>query len=592
MLKPDDLVVLTEALQPPPGFELDLCVTTTYSMDLNAMLLTPMVFALRGDTLSTERDVIALLDATQRNINRTTVFTQAGGIHVPTNFNPLFTFLEDSIHEVTAPGDNAVFHPKIWAVRYCKEEQFHHRFLVTSRNLTLDNARDTLLVLDESPTGKIDPGPAVEFLSRLPEWSVEKLSGKKQEDLERLLSTFSQVMLDVPQPFETGRLLALMGETTSEGLFQETGEMVAISPFLSRDMLDRIGGEVREKKLLSRPEELDRLGSTALEGWDSFVLVEEPEQRDNNQEFSGLHAKTTVFDRHDGTSVTVTGSANLTNAGWGRNIEFNAVLTGPTQNCGTEAILGDSGGLMGLASIMESYSPETVEGVSAGSRDIEFNISKFHRLLALTKPHQDLVEKDNGEVLVRLTLDIPDDAPGNSEVFLLTVPGMKHDLAPELSWTIDKSNITRFVAVRTLVAHEDKFITRSCCLLTSLSNNFPGRNQLALSQLITNAEDEFRYLMLLLGTGSRPSAFERQMLVRPQRDDPPSARQKNLPPPVLFEPLMKAITQDPIYLKRVSERVEQLREVSESGEFEGSIFKDFGQMWDVVRDFLETEEDS
>ena len=56
----------------------------------------------------------------------------------------------------------------------------------------------------------------------------------------------------------------------------------------------------------------------------------------------GLHAKTFVLDLTGSRSTVITGSANLTSAGWGSSVEFDAVLTGPTWGCGVAAVLDGS----------------------------------------------------------------------------------------------------------------------------------------------------------------------------------------------------------------------------------------------------------
>ena len=46
MLEPSDRRVYWEPLSPPPGYELDLAVATTYSLDLQALIMAavPMAF--------------------------------------------------------------------------------------------------------------------------------------------------------------------------------------------------------------------------------------------------------------------------------------------------------------------------------------------------------------------------------------------------------------------------------------------------------------------------------------------------------------------------------------------------------------------
>lgn len=81
MLTPDNQVLLTDALRPPPGFEIDYAVATTYSLTLESILVAPMSFAMASvDDIGTAAtsNPIATLDAVQRYVDRTTVFVQAG----------------------------------------------------------------------------------------------------------------------------------------------------------------------------------------------------------------------------------------------------------------------------------------------------------------------------------------------------------------------------------------------------------------------------------------------------------------------------------------------------------------------------------
>ena len=45
MLDPDDRHLLVDALKPPPGMVLDVAVGTTFTLDLQALLLAPVSFA-------------------------------------------------------------------------------------------------------------------------------------------------------------------------------------------------------------------------------------------------------------------------------------------------------------------------------------------------------------------------------------------------------------------------------------------------------------------------------------------------------------------------------------------------------------------
>lgn len=80
MLAPETRVLLTDALQPPEGYRVDVAVATTYSLNLTAMLLAPLTFAMHDEDVRDmdEVDPLRLLDAVQRHAAHTTVFVQAG----------------------------------------------------------------------------------------------------------------------------------------------------------------------------------------------------------------------------------------------------------------------------------------------------------------------------------------------------------------------------------------------------------------------------------------------------------------------------------------------------------------------------------
>src|SRR5699024_1606349 len=389
MLQPDPSILLTDALRPPPGHEVDVAVTTTSSLNLTAMLIAPMTFAFaQMDDSSgvTDRDPAQLLDAVQRFMGRTTVFCQAAGIHVPASHSRIHTFLEGSLHEVEPPADGALFHPKLWAIRYRRphDDALFHRVVVGSRNLTLDSSWNTALVLGESPDGTIDAAPAGAAVEAATGMVLDPLSEVRRDAILDLARTLRAVRLEAPEPFTGGRLLPIgIEDGPSPWPFPgHARKVVAISPFLSTEPLTRIRVGAPESTLLTRAAAADLLGGSALRDWDVNVLDaavdgggdDHPVVEDATGEapapapstlldLTGLHAKTVVIDGDDGQSAVITGSANLTRQAWSKNVEFDAVLVGPTRLCGVDAVLGEGGKGMGLRTIMEPYSPasEAVE---------------------------------------------------------------------------------------------------------------------------------------------------------------------------------------------------------------------------------------
>lgn len=607
MLQPDDTVLLTEALRPPEGCRMDVAVATTYSLNLTATLIAPMTFALHdiSDVSTVPRqDPIELLHAAQKYLSRTTVFCQSAAIHVPSAYSSILTFLEESIIQVRAPQQNALFHPKIWAVRYRDEGgAAHHRLLISSRNLTLDNSRDTLLVLDEDPAGEIDGSPAAGFVQALPGLAVTSVPQERRTEIADLARTLRTTNFSAPAPFTGGRLVPHGLDDTTEWPFPENARRVlALSPFLAGGALERLRGTGGKNLLVSRPEEIDRLGARALAHWDLNVLsstlrlddtaptvaLDEftalpTAEDDDSPVFDGLHAKTVIADGPSGLSTTVTGSANLTEAGWSANVEFTAVLTGPTSHSGIDAVLQEQGDSPGLHAVLQPYTPRTENGNVDPAAATSFTLETFHQELALSIPRLDILNRpEEDTVFAQLDLLIPADAPGHTEIWPITVPGQKRTLGEPLEWTISPESVTPFIAVRTTAGSGEARVTRACCLLVPLAGDVPDRRQTTLSALLSDRGRMLRYLSFLLGIDDPAGLrMDTDALEGSAPADAEDAAPPALPPVVLFEPLLRAASRSPERLASIADQIVELRQLPEADEL---IPVEFTRMWDIVLD--------
>ena len=123
MLAPRNRILLLESLRPPHGYRLDCAVGTSYSLDLMALLTTPLAFTFfdsQDQDGRPNKDPIVLLEALRRNTSRIHVFCQADRIQIPPDGNKLLPFLEPCVNAVPAPEGGA-FHPKVWVLRFVGE---------------------------------------------------------------------------------------------------------------------------------------------------------------------------------------------------------------------------------------------------------------------------------------------------------------------------------------------------------------------------------------------------------------------------------------------------------------------------------------
>src|SRR5699024_12417173 len=92
-------------------------------------------------------------------------------------------------------------------------------------------------------------------------------------------------------------------------------------------------------------------------GSDPGVVPADDSPTVQHVELTGLHAKTVVLDHPGGQSSVITGSDNLTHAAWQRNVEFNAILNGPTKTCGVVDVIGSVVDDMGAHTTRQTEPP-------------------------------------------------------------------------------------------------------------------------------------------------------------------------------------------------------------------------------------------
>ena len=126
MFAPSDRTNLFEAILPPPGWEVEGAILTTYSVALHTAIALPAVIAFatasRPETADRGRLAHQELAALRRLSGRITIFVQQASILDPGRLPPIVSEVEGMVREVTAPNGGS-FHPKVWLLRLPRDLQ-------------------------------------------------------------------------------------------------------------------------------------------------------------------------------------------------------------------------------------------------------------------------------------------------------------------------------------------------------------------------------------------------------------------------------------------------------------------------------------
>ena len=349
MLSPDSRTVAFELLRPPSGYTLDLAVLTTYTLDLEALLVLPLSVATEteGGLEELLADPLLLLEAIRRAGKRIHLFVDRSGIAVPRAPRELYSLLESSVHPVRARG-GGVFHPKVWVARFTPGDPGSGkaadapllRVAVLTRNLTFDRSWDIALASEARPVpeGHVEfeaSRPLAELIRALPKLATTSVPSDTVTRVRTLADQIGRARFPSPPGFSRHpirfHVLGLDGAHAPWRPISDGGRTLAIAPFVNRTGLEAVAGPAWGKRLLvSSQGQLDELPEEALSAWKdvrtlSDLAVDE-EAEAGAARPSGLHAKLIAVEH--GWDVTwYVGSANLTAAALhGPNVEALAEI--------------------------------------------------------------------------------------------------------------------------------------------------------------------------------------------------------------------------------------------------------------------------
>lgn len=614
MLEPQGRRHLMEALRPPPGYELDRAIGTTYSLDLLALLTAPLAFTLfawEDEDGSPTADPLALFESLRRYADRISIFCQAGQISIPATRQPLLGYLERSVCEVTAPKKDGVFHPKIWALRFiCEGEPVMYRLLVLSRNLTFDRSWDTILVLEGELSDRKNAfgmnHPLGDFFATLPGRAIHKVPNKVSESVDLVQSELRRVWFEPPDGFESIAFWPLGLSRSRQWPFYDVRRMLVVSPFVSDTLLNRLPGR-SGGVLVSRPEALENLDPATIEAFDcAYVLRQEAEPEDEVPEgetamppaeepadlfeeegetLTGLHAKLFVAD--DGWDARIwTGSANATNAAFSRNVEFLVELAGKKSVCGVDVALSQPGDATGFADLLQRYEPglempepDQVRKALEGRADEVRQSLAASRITATISPspgETDLytVRLSSGDS-VKMTQDV------SVRCWPLTLPPDRAITAEAGATEIARFNLslealTSFFAFKVTASDGSTSFSRRFVLNVALEGAPEGRHESIVRSLLSDKDQVMRLILFLLAEGG-PDETQTSIITGPLPGGDGSGNGSGgLPGIPLFEEMVRALWTNPKALDRIEEMLATLRASEEGAQL---IPEELDEIW-------------
>lgn len=513
MLAPDSRVLLIEQLTPPPGFQLDAAVATTFTLDLTATLLPALAFSglhLAGSA----SDPIATLESVRSTAGRIDVFCQAGAITVPEKAPDLLAFLEPMVHAVRAPGAG-IFHPKVWFIRYVDAAGAPaYRLLVLTRNLTFDASWDLAVRLDSvrlSASVRDESVALGDLIASLPDRALVPVPNGRRARVHALADEARRVEWEVPAGAGSVHLHYLDQHRALTMDLRGSRHLV-VSPFVDEEGLSKVSAK-GAIEVLSRGEELDKLEAEVASRLSARVLDDlAVVQRIEGSRLGGqLHAKMYVVEQSTNWSKShvFIGSANATGAGFSINTEFMVELRGHRNQLGIDRFLGTDGAFL---AVTEPYviSGGTLEDpFDALEREID-NAVRRVASLRYTIAVQACADGQPELHDLRLESDrpIPLDPGWYTTVELLTLPDHAAVATPAVPLQavvpgVATGDISPFLAVR---VHGPSGRVGSTVVVGELVNAPEDRLDVVLARQIDTPEKFLRFLFFLLSLGN-PAAL-------------------------------------------------------------------------------------
>ena len=599
-----------EQLIPPDGsYDLDYAVGTTYSLDLEAIMVLPVaLFYSRLLDCSPDDLHFDVLDAITRATDKIRVYCQKGKIKVPKKYNHLMAYWEKGISQIRMDYHAASFHPKVWVVRFtARDKKPYYRLLITSRNLTYthdwDAAFSTEGDVGNQPVEKNKP--LLNFLQYLERNDEKKLPRKFLEDLSMVnfnLPDGFHLMNFYPIGFESQDSRAVYPNPLGKNNWDD---LLCISPFVDDKSLKFLAEKSGKKiTVLSRKDELDGVSEALIKdvGENRFYqfseLIQDAEWMEGLADGSrleimlqNLHAKIFIGSKSAYQHWFI-GSANCTQPAFGRNIEFmvelksnqNKLSPVKIRNMLTQEVKNaelppfEKYQLKNRKNNSERKSLENklrkliydITGLAFEGMVIPRSMGTDNLWDIIIKcDARDLIIPPDFKVMIK-PLPEADRLPKNFESGVINeISDFKGygdvQLSPYLNVSIQHNNET----IRSFI--------------TEMTIALPDSRLNSIFKTIIDSRDKFMKYIVFLLNGSTPEP----VVTRPNSGCPGiinNGRPNSLLTSSLYENLMVAVSRKPERIKAIEKIIERLKE--QKADNASIVSDDFQKLWKIFQGYI------
>ncbi|MEQ1877966.1 MAG: phospholipase D family protein, partial [Bdellovibrionia bacterium] len=322
---------LLEEIEPGEG-RLSAGLIFTYSVE--AVPLFALLSTLAGYSTSAEEidqtlkdDKFKILRDLEVLAERVMILTHVGGFHPPGDATArMASLLDRYLSEVApekegGPDRRCSFHPKLMMLEYeSANGQSEIRFIVSSRNLTMSNCLDGVVIMRLVPTKK-----DTENGKRLHAFVKAAIAASGVKPLDPVLSILNKLSkCKIVQTDGAADDIEFFGQIPGEkSLWDYLGQSImspanrrriVISPFIDQKMLKKFEGQSGGSvEIVS--EEMDFKKICSSKGGVDLLKKYRCYELEPGAGFQGLHSKMILSESTDGTEI-IAGSANWTNRGW------------------------------------------------------------------------------------------------------------------------------------------------------------------------------------------------------------------------------------------------------------------------------------